>query len=137
MDLQSARIKRQIQLAELDEWREKACHSSMLYKERTKRWHDKRIKIKHFKAGDKVLLFNSCIRLFGHGKLRSKWEGPFLVLNATDHGAITLQDDDGNIFKANVQRLKIFLEPEIPELEEVDVYELSELEHASTVIAVP
>ena len=28
MDLQSAGIKRQIQLAELDEWREKAYHSS-------------------------------------------------------------------------------------------------------------
>ena len=42
MDLQSAGIKRQIQLAELDEWREKAYHSSKLYKERTKRWHDKR-----------------------------------------------------------------------------------------------
>ena len=76
MDLQSAGIKRQIQLAELDEWREKAYHSSKIYKERTKRWHDKRIKIKQFKAGDKVLLFNSHIRLFGHGKLRSKWEGP-------------------------------------------------------------
>ena len=66
--------------------------------------------------------------MFGHGKLRSKWEGPFLVLNAADHGAITLQDDDGNIFKANGQILKIFLEPEIPELDEVDVYELSELD---------
>ena len=74
MDLQSARIKRHIQLAELDEWREKAYHSSKLYKERTKRWHDRRIKIKQFKAGDKVLLFNSQIRLFGHGKLRSKWK---------------------------------------------------------------
>jgi len=59
------------------------------------------------------------------------------VLNTAGHGAITLQDDDGNIFKANGQRLKIFLEPKIPKLEEVDVYELSELEHASTVIAVP
>ena len=137
MDLISAEIKRQIQLAELDEWREKAYHSSKLYKERTKRWQDKRIKIKQFKTGDKVLLFNSRVRLFGHGKLRSKCEGPFLVLNAADHGAITLQDDDGNIFKANGQRLKIFLEPEIPKLEEVDVYELSELEHASMVVAVP
>ena len=128
MDLQSTEIKRQIQLAELDEWREKAYHSSKLYKERTKRWHDKRIKIKQFKAGDKVLLFNSRVRLFGHGKLRSKWEGPFSVLNTADHGAITLQDDDRNVFKANDQRLKIFLEPEIPELEEVDVYELTEIE---------
>ena len=75
--------------------------------------------------------------MFGHGKLRSKWEGPFLVLNAADHGAITLQDNDGNIFKANGQRLKIFLEPKILELEEVVVYEFSELEHASIVIAVP
>ena len=44
------------------------------------------------------------------------------MLNAADHGAITLQDE------ANGQRLKIFLEPEIPELEEVDVYELTEIE---------
>ena len=87
--------------------------------------------------GDKVLLFNSRVHLFGHGKLRSNWEGPFLVLNAADQGAITLQDDDGNIFKANGQRLKIFLEPKILELEEVVVYEFSELEHASIVIAVP
>ena len=72
MDFQSAGIKRQIQLAELDEWRIKAYHSSKLYKERTKHWHDKRIKIKQFKTGDKVLLFNSRIQLFGHGKLRSK-----------------------------------------------------------------
>jgi len=59
------------------------------------------------------------------------------VLNAADHCAITLQDNDGNIFKANGQRLKIFLRPEIQELEEVDVYELSELDHASTVVAIP
>ena len=137
MDLQSAGVKRQIQLVELDEWREDVYHCSKLYKERTKRCHDKQIKIKQFKAGDKVLLFNSRVRLFGHGKLRSKWEGPFLVLNTADHGAITLQDDDGNIFKANGQRLKIFLKPEIPELEEADVYELTELELSYTTIPGP
>ena len=111
----------------MDEWREKAYHSNKLYKERTKRWHDKRIKIKQFKAGDKVLLFNSRIRLFGHGKLRSKWESPYLVLDAADHGAVTLLDGDGNIFKVNGQRLKVFLEQEMPELEEVDVFDLSEI----------
>ena len=42
-----------------------------------KRWHDKRIK-KEFALGDKVLLFNSRVKLFGHGKLQSKWEGPRL-----------------------------------------------------------
>ena len=80
-----------------------------------------------FKVRDKVLVFNSHVRLFGHGKLRSKWEGPYLVLNAADHGVVTLQDDDGNIFKTNGRRLKVFLEPEMLELKEVDVFELSEI----------
>jgi hypothetical protein len=37
----------------------KAYHSAKLYKERIKRWHDKRIKKKEFNPRDKVLLFNS------------------------------------------------------------------------------
>jgi hypothetical protein len=41
MDLKVAGIKRKIQIAELKEWREKAYHSVKLYKEITKRWHDK------------------------------------------------------------------------------------------------
>ena len=99
MDLQSAGVRHQIQLAELEAWKEKAYLSARLYKDRTKRWHDKWLKIKSFKLCDKVLLFNSRVRLFGHGKLRSKWEGPFTVLEAPDHGAITLQDNDRRVFK--------------------------------------
>jgi hypothetical protein len=76
MDLKAAGTKRKIQIAKRKEWREKAYHSAKLYKERIKRWHDKRIKIKQFKPRDKVLLFNSRVHLFGHGKLHSKWEGP-------------------------------------------------------------
>jgi transposase InsO family protein len=41
MDLMAARTKRKIQIAEPEEWREKAYYSTKLYKERTKRWHDK------------------------------------------------------------------------------------------------
>jgi hypothetical protein len=111
MDLKAAGTKRKIQIAELEEWREKAYHSAKLYKERTKRWHDKRIKIKQFKLRDKVLIFNSHVRLFGHGKLRSKLEGPYLVLHVANHSAVTLQCDDRDTFKTNGQRLKLFLEP--------------------------
>jgi hypothetical protein len=57
-----------MQISELEEWREKAYHNSKIYKERTKRWHDKRVK-KDFAPRDKVLLFNSRVKLFGHGKL--------------------------------------------------------------------
>jgi hypothetical protein len=73
MDLKAVETKRKIQIAKLEEWREKAYHSAKLYKERTKRWHDKRIKIKQLKPGDKVLLFNSRVHLCGYGKLCSKW----------------------------------------------------------------
>ena len=45
-----------MQLFELDEWREKAYHNAKIYKERTKRWNNKRIKKKEFAPGDKVLL---------------------------------------------------------------------------------
>jgi hypothetical protein len=37
MDLKAAGTKRKIQIATLEEWREKAYHNAKLYKERTKR----------------------------------------------------------------------------------------------------
>ena len=108
----------------LEGWREKAYHSAKLFKERTKRWHDHRIQYKEFKEGDKVLLFNSRVKLFGEGKLRSKWQGPYTVINTSPHGAITIQDDDGNIFKVNGQCLKVFLEPSYKANLEIDRIDL-------------
>jgi len=102
MDVKLAGRNRQKQIAELEEWREKAYHNAKLYKERTKRWHDHRIKQKEFKEGDKVLLFNSKVKPFGEGKLRSKWKGPYTIVNTSSHGAITIQDE-GNVFKVNGQ----------------------------------
>jgi hypothetical protein len=125
---QGSRNKKKIQIAELEEWREKAYHSAKLYKERTKRWHDKRMKIKKFKPRDKVLLFNSRIRLFGHGKLHSNWEGPYLVLHNADLGIVTLQCNDGDTLKANDQCLKLFLEPNPQDFEEVDVLNFLKIE---------
>ena len=129
MDLQLAGKNYQMQLSELEEWREKAYHNSKIYKERTKRWHDKTIKHKEFKPGDKVLLFNSRVKLFRHGKLRSKWDGPYEFVNTSTHGAITIQDDTSNTFKVNHQWLKIYFEPQINMVEELDVIEFIEFSH--------
>jgi WD40 repeat protein len=115
-----------MQFSELDEWQEKAYNNSKIYKERTKRWHDKRIKKKDFTPGDKVLVFNSRVKLFGHGKLQSKWEGPFKVISASLQGAVTLQNDEGTLFKVNGHRLKIFLEPNKGP-EELDIIEFISL----------
>jgi hypothetical protein len=77
---------------------------------------------------NKVLFFNSRVKLFGHGKLQSKWEEAYKVINSSSHGAITLPNDEGTLFMVNGQRLKLFLEPD-KKLEEIDVinfYLLSE-----------
>jgi len=101
MDFEAAGEKRKMQLSELEEWREKAYHNSKNYKERTKRWHDKRIKKKEFAPRDKVLHFNSRFKLLGLKKLKSKWEGPFTVVNSSPHEAVTLQSSEGTLFKVN------------------------------------
>ena len=124
MDVKLASKNQQKQIVELEEGREKAYHSAKLYKKWTKRWHNHRIQQKEFMEGDKVLLFNSRFKLFGEGKSRSKWQGPYTVINTSSHGAITIQDDGGNIFKANGQRLKFFLEPSHDANLEIDKNEL-------------
>ncbi|GJY03748.1 reverse transcriptase domain-containing protein [Tanacetum coccineum] len=94
------------QINELDEMRLDAYESSISYKERTKRWHDKRIKTPtKNEKGDKVLLFNSRLRLFP-GKLKSRWYGPFSVSKDMKNGAIELYYKDGNEFIVNKQRVK-------------------------------
>jgi hypothetical protein len=44
-----------------------------------------------------------------------------------DHDAVTLQCNDGDIFKSNGQRLKLFVEPNPQDFEEVDVVNFLEL----------
>ena len=67
-----------------------------------------------------MLLFNSRVKLFGHGKLRSKWKGPYKVISTLSHGAVTLQNDKGTLFKVNDQCLKVFYDTQLLE-EELDI----------------
>ena len=82
LDFKAAKEDRLLQLNELEELRNEAYDSARIYKDKTKKWHDQRILRKEFKAGDKVLLFNSRLWLF-LGKLKSKWNGPFTVVSST------------------------------------------------------
>jgi transposase InsO family protein len=49
LDVDAMRIKRRIQIRELEEMRLKAYESATIYKERMKRWYDKRLQPKEFK----------------------------------------------------------------------------------------
>ncbi|XP_028799536.1 uncharacterized protein LOC114754863 [Neltuma alba] len=104
-DFQAAGAKRLLQLNELEEFRLNAYESARLYKERTKKYHDQKIIPKVFEAGQKVLLHNSKLRLFP-GKLKSRWSGPFTVVQAANHGAVELENEKGERFHANGHRLK-------------------------------
>nr|GEU78064.1 reverse transcriptase domain-containing protein [Tanacetum cinerariifolium] len=58
-DLKIAGDQRKVQLNELNELRDQAYENSLIYKEKTKRLHDSKIKDRVFNIGDRVLLFNS------------------------------------------------------------------------------
>jgi hypothetical protein len=92
LDIDAARIKRRIQISELEELGLKAYHNASIYKERMKRWYDKRLHRKEFKEGDKVLPCNLRYNVFGKGKLQSKWDGPYVVQSVSPSGAVTNMD---------------------------------------------
>ncbi|GJW61036.1 reverse transcriptase domain-containing protein [Tanacetum coccineum] len=109
-DLIAAGEKRMFQLHELDELRHQAYENSRLYKERTKVWHDRKLRMrKEFKQGNKVLLFHSKYK-FKQPKLRSRWLGPYIVKHQYPSGYVELYGKDGKTFIVNGHRLKLYHE---------------------------
>ena len=80
-DEEASREQRRLKLLELEEMILNAYESLKLYKEKFKKYHDKKLLKRDFQPGQKVLLFNSRLKLFP-GKLKSKWSGPFLFKKA-------------------------------------------------------
>ncbi|CAN6711703.1 unnamed protein product [Malus baccata var. baccata] len=64
LNVDQAGIHRKLQLSELDEIRHEAYENARIYKEKTTAFHDKMLRGKTFKIGQRVLLFNSRLRLF-------------------------------------------------------------------------
>nr|GFC02176.1 reverse transcriptase domain-containing protein [Tanacetum cinerariifolium] len=63
-DLKTAGDHQKLQLNELNELRDQAYENSLIYKERTKKLHDDKIKNRILNVGDQVLLFNSRLKIF-------------------------------------------------------------------------
>nr|GEV08129.1 reverse transcriptase domain-containing protein [Tanacetum cinerariifolium] len=68
-NLKTASDHRKLQLNELSELRDQAYENSVIYKERTKKLHDFKIKNRIFNVSDQVLLINSRLKIFS-GKLK-------------------------------------------------------------------
>ncbi|GJR72805.1 reverse transcriptase domain-containing protein, partial [Tanacetum coccineum] len=104
-----------LQLNELSELRDQAYENSLIYKEKTKKLHDSKIKNRIFNVGDQVLLFNSRLKIFS-GKLKSRWSGPFTINEVYPYGTAKLSHVDGSNFKDNCHRLKHYYRGDIPPL---------------------
>nr|GEU62591.1 DNA-directed DNA polymerase [Tanacetum cinerariifolium] len=111
-DLQTAGDRRKVQLNEL---RDQAYENSLIYKEKTKRLHDSKIKDPVFNIGDRVHLFNSRLEIFS-GKLKSRWSGPFNISHVFPYATVELSQPDEPNFKVNGHRLKHYFGEDVPKM---------------------
>ncbi|RDY08169.1 hypothetical protein CR513_07632, partial [Mucuna pruriens] len=118
LDYDQAGKQRQFQLQELDELRLEAYENSRIYKQKILR--------KEFRVGQKVLLFNSRLKLIV-GKLRSRWDEPFVITNVLPYGAIELKDKHtNNTFQVNGHQIKLFHEGPTPTAGDLETISLME-----------
>nr|GEX04446.1 reverse transcriptase domain-containing protein [Tanacetum cinerariifolium] len=118
-DLKTAGDHRKLQLNdlnELNELRNQAYEKSFIYKEKTKKLHNSKIKNRIFNVGDRVLLFNSRLKIFS-GKLKTRWSGPFTITKVFPYGTVELSQSDGPNFKVNGHRVKHYFGGDVPQLE--------------------
>nr|GEW48701.1 DNA-directed DNA polymerase [Tanacetum cinerariifolium] len=111
-DLKTAGDHRKVQLNELCD---QAYENSLIYKEKTKRFHDLKIKDRVFNIGDRVLLFNSRLKIFS-GKLKSCWYVPFTISHVYPYGTVRLSQPDRPNFKVNGHRLKHYFGEDVPKV---------------------
>ena len=123
MNLDVAGEARMLSLNELEEIRMDAYDLAKDYKLRTKKYHDRKILLKTFEVGQKVLLYQTRLHLHP-GKLRTRWTGPFTVTQVFPHGAVELLNpDDNTTFKVNGHRCKPYFELDAKEVELIDLTE--------------
>nr|GEW63095.1 reverse transcriptase domain-containing protein [Tanacetum cinerariifolium] len=104
-NLKTTSDHRKLQLNELNELCDQAYENSVIYKERTKKLYNSKIKNRIFNVGDQVLLFNSRLNIFS-GKLKTHWSGPFSITHVFSYGTVELSQPNGPNFKVNGHRVK-------------------------------
>nr|GEX85096.1 reverse transcriptase domain-containing protein [Tanacetum cinerariifolium] len=118
-DLAVAGDHRKVQLNELNKLRDHAYENSLIYKEKMKRIHDSKIKNRVFNVGDRVLLFNSRLKIFS-GKLKTRWSGPLTVTKVFPYGTVELSQANGPNFKVNGHRVKHYFGGDVSHLDYPD-----------------
>nr|GEW45275.1 reverse transcriptase domain-containing protein [Tanacetum cinerariifolium] len=119
-DLKTVDDHWKLQLNELNKLRDQAYKNSLIYTEKTKKLHDSKIKNRIFNVGDRVLLFNSRLKIFSR-KLKTRWSGPFTITKVFPYGTVELSQSDGPNFKVNGHRVKHYFGGDVPQLVVLDL----------------
>nr|GEV77955.1 reverse transcriptase domain-containing protein [Tanacetum cinerariifolium] len=109
--------ERKVQINELNELLDQAYENSLIYKEKSKRLHDSKIKNRVFNIGDRVLPFNSRLKIF-YGKLKTHWSGLFTIFQVFPYGTVEFSQPDEPNFKVNGHRLKHYFGEDITNISE-------------------
>nr|GEZ42213.1 reverse transcriptase domain-containing protein [Tanacetum cinerariifolium] len=88
--------------------------------QKIKRIHDSKIKDRVFNVDDRVLLFNSILKIFS-GKLKTCWTRPFTITKVFPYGTVELSQIDGPNFKVNGHRLMHYFGGDIPQMVVLDL----------------
>ncbi|XP_072071896.1 uncharacterized protein [Arachis hypogaea] len=124
--LGGARIERKLQLEELECLQLEAYENSRLYKKKVKAVHDKNIKRREFRAGDQIFLYNSRMRLM-LGKLRSRWDGPYVVEKVEPYGVVHRSHPSSpTFFKVNCHHLKLYHGVKMKNNKELEIFLLKD-----------
>ncbi|RDX78696.1 hypothetical protein CR513_40988, partial [Mucuna pruriens] len=107
------RKQRKFQLQELDELCLEAYENSRISKQKVKQFHDQQILRKEFQVDQRVLLFNSCLKIIV-SKLCSRWDEPFLITNVFPYGVV------------NGHQIKLFHEGPAPIVGDMETISLME-----------
>ncbi|RDY02524.1 hypothetical protein CR513_13995, partial [Mucuna pruriens] len=95
--------QRKFQLQELDELRLEAYENSRIYKQ------------------------NERPLYWPKSKLRSRWDGPFVITNIFPHGVVQLKDEHTNsTFQVNGHQIKPFHEGSVPTITDMEIISLVE-----------
>nr|GEX09661.1 hypothetical protein [Tanacetum cinerariifolium] len=119
-NLKTASDHQKLQLNELNELHDQAYEKSLIYKEKTKKLYDSKIKNRIFNVGDRVLLFNPRLKIFS-GKHKTHWSGPFTIIKVFLYGTVELSQPEGPNFKVNGHRVKHYFREDIPQLVVLDL----------------
>ena len=99
--------------------------SAISHKEKMKKENEQKSAKQEFMVGDLVLVDSSgspCLP----GKLKSKWNDPYLITQVFPHGAVELKAKEGVRFKVNRERIKLYFGHTTSVNEVIEAYYLDE-----------